>query len=86
MGVEQLGNIINLDHSPTGDSILSSLLLAKQIIKQKKSLKEPDSQFPQVPQVLINIPNADKQELESNKSISQEIQATEKEPNSDGGC
>jgi len=84
LGGEQSGHIINLDYSTTGDGILSSLLLAEQIIKQKKSLKELAAQFPQFPQVLINIPNVDKQGLAENKVIKQKIKDVEKVLGSDG--
>lgn len=73
LGGEQSGHIINLDKSTTGDGVLTALCLGKIVKIAKDSgisfsdggkkyfnLGELAAQFPDVPQVLINVKNVDK--------------------------
>ena len=53
-GGEQSGHIIFLDYNPTGDGILTSLMLIKVILETKKSISELEKIINIFPQVLIN--------------------------------
>ena len=54
LGGEQSGHIIFLDYNPTGDGILTSLMLINVILTKKKSLNELAKIINIYPQVLIN--------------------------------
>jgi phosphoglucosamine mutase len=72
-GGEQSGHIINLDYTTTGDGILSAMMLARELNLQRKSLRQLVKPFPQLPQVLINLPNVDKEGLVSNRRVRAKI-------------
>lgn len=55
LGGEQSGHMIFLDYNTTGDGVLSSLMLSKIIIEEKKSLSELASIMTVYPQVLVNV-------------------------------
>ncbi len=54
IGGEQSGHIIFLDYNPTGDGILTSLMLIRTILEKDKSAKELAKIIRIYPQVLIN--------------------------------
>lgn len=54
LGGEQSGHIIFLDYNPTGDGILTSLMLIKIILESKKDVTELKKIIKIYPQVLIN--------------------------------
>ena len=53
-GGEQSGHIIFLDKNPTGDGILTSLMLIKSIMSQDKKASEASKIIQIYPQVLVN--------------------------------
>ena len=54
LGGEQSGHIIFLDYNPTGDGILTSLMLIEILLKSKKKASELASIVTIYPQVLVN--------------------------------
>jgi len=61
LGGEQSGHIIFLDYNPTGDGILTSLMVIRALIESGKSLEEAAKIISIYPQVLINAKvNSDK--------------------------
>ena len=60
LGGEQSGHVINREFATTGDGTLTALTLCNEVVNSGKSLKELASDFPQLPQTLINVPNVDK--------------------------
>ena len=54
LGGEQSGHIIFLDYNPTGDGILTSLMLTEILLKSKKKASELASVITIYPQVLVN--------------------------------
>ena len=54
IGGEQSGHIIFLDYNPTGDGILTSLMLIEILLKSKKKASEIASIVTIYPQVLVN--------------------------------
>ena len=54
LGGEQSGHIIFLDYNPTGDGILTSLMLTEILLKTKKKASELASVITIYPQVLVN--------------------------------
>src|SRR5579859_7776014 len=56
LGGEQSGHIIMLEHSATGDGVLTSLHLLAAVNRRGLSLAEAAAMMPKYPQVLLNVP------------------------------
>ena len=81
LGGEQSGHVILLDYNPTGDGILTSLMLIQTILEENKTASELASIIKLYPQVLINAKvNADKKyDYEKDEDIKKAIENVEKE-------
>ena len=81
LGGEQSGHVILLDYNPTGDGILTSLMLIQTILEENKKASELASIIKLYPQVLINAKvNADKKyDYEKDEDIKKAIEDVEKE-------
>ena len=81
LGGEQSGHIIFLDYNPTGDGILTSLMVIKVLMESKQTLSEAAKIIKIYPQVLVNAKvNADKkEEYNKDEEIKTEIQKIEEE-------
>lgn len=86
LGGEQSGHIILLDYNPTGDGILTSLMLIRSLIKYQKNASELSSIIDIYPQVLVNAKvNNDKKYLfKEDKEINEMIKETENEFEGEG--
>ena len=86
LGGEQSGHIIMLDYNPTGDGILTSLMLVKIILEKRLQISKLCDIIQIYPQVLINAKvNADKKyDYEKNEEIKAEIEKLEKEFSGNG--
>lgn len=86
LGGEQSGHVIILDYNPTGDGILTSLMLIQAILEEKKKPSEVASIIKLYPQILINAKvNANKKyEYENDFEIKQAIEKLEKEFDGNG--
>ncbi len=81
LGGEQSGHVILLDYNPTGDGILTSLMLIQTILEENKTASELASIIKLYPQVLINAKvNAEKKyDYEKDADIKKAIENVEKE-------
>ena len=81
LGGEQSGHIILLDYNPTGDGILTSLMLIKSILNQNKKASEAKKIINIYPQVIINakVLENKKRDYEKDKEIKENIEKLEKE-------
>lgn len=81
LGGEQSGHVILLDYNPTGDGILTSLMLIQTILEENKTASELASMIKLYPQVLINARvNANKKyDYEKDEDIKKAIEDVEKE-------
>ena len=81
LGGEQSGHVILLDYNPTGDGILTSLMLIQTILEENKTASELASIIKLYPQVLINAKvNADKKyDYDKDADIKKAIADVEKE-------
>ena len=81
IGGEQSGHIIFLDYNPTGDGILTSLMLLNIILESKTDLNTLAKIINIYPQVLINakVSNDKKYDFEKDGVIRAEIEQVEKE-------
>ena len=81
IGGEQSGHIIFLNHTTTGDGILSSLQLLQAVLLSGKKPSELSDEIEIFPQVLKNarVKNENKEKYKSDKDIMSAIEAVEKE-------
>lgn len=86
LGGEQSGHVILLDYNPTGDGILTSLMLIQAILESGKKASELSSMMQKYPQVLINakVDSNKKYDYEKNAEIKNEIEKLEKEFSGNG--
>ncbi len=81
LGGEQSGHIICLDYNPTGDGILTSLMVLKILLESKKSLLEASKIISIYPQVLVNakVDNSKKYDYKQDDVINEKIEKIEAE-------
>ena len=86
VGGEQSGNIILLDYNPTGDGILTSLMLIKILLEKNVSISKLCDIIQIYPQVLVNakVSNDKKYDYDKNQEIKEQIEALEKEFSGNG--
>ncbi|MCI8291176.1 MAG: phosphoglucosamine mutase [Clostridia bacterium] len=75
LGGEQSGHIIYLDYNPTGDGILTSLMLVKILLETKQLPSEAKSVINIYPQVLINakVSSDKKYDFDKNEDVKKAI-------------
>ncbi len=75
IGGEQSGHIIFLDCNPTGDGILTSLMLIKIILESQKDVTELKKIIKIYPQILVNakVNSEKKYDFEKDKEIQEKI-------------
>ena len=86
LGGEQSGHVILLDYNPTGDGILTSLMLIQAILESGKKASELGNIVQKYPQVLINakVDSNKKYDYEKNSEIKSAIEKLEKEFSGNG--
>ena len=86
LGGEQSGHIIMLDYNPTGDGILTSLMLTKIILEKNMSASKICDIIKIYPQVLVNakVSSDKKYDYEKDEEIKKEIEMLEKEFSGNG--
>lgn len=86
LGGEQSGHVILLDYNPTGDGILTSLMLIQAILESGKTASELAERLRTYPQVLINakVSTEKKYGYEEDAEIKEAIQKLEEEFSGNG--
>ena len=86
IGGEQSGHIIFLDYNPTGDGILTSLMLLMVAFEKNKKISELANIIKIYPQVLINakVSNEKKNSFSENEEINKKIEELEEEFSGNG--
>ena len=86
LGGEQSGHIIFLDYNPTGDGILTSLMLIEILLKKKISASQASSIVKIYPQILVNakVPSDKKQAYKEDEVIMNKIREIEEEFSGNG--
>jgi phosphoglucosamine mutase len=84
LGGEQSGHVIFLNHTTTGDGILTALRLLAAMLRQDKPLAELASCVQKCPQTLINVMVKEKKDLKTLAQARQAIQEAEKRLGSNG--
>jgi len=76
-GGEQSGHIIFLEHSTTGDGIITALQLMAIIKESGQPLDQLAAQMERLPQLLVNVPVADKNAVMNSPVLKEAIQREE---------
>ena len=86
LGGEQSGHVICLDYNPTGDGVLTSILLIRAMLEQNKTASEISSIMKAYPQVLVNakIKHDNKDKYKNDPEIKAEIEKLETEFSGNG--
>ena len=86
LGGEQSGHVICLDYNPTGDGILTSLMIIRAILEQGKKASEVASIMKAYPQVLINakVSSDKKYDFDKDEEIKSAIEKLNKEFDGNG--
>ena len=81
LGGEQSGHVILLDYNPTGDGILTSLMLIQAILEENETSSKMTEIIKLYPQVLINakVSSDKKYDYEKDDEIKNAIEKLEKE-------
>ena len=81
LGGEQSGHVILLDYNPTGDGILTSLMLIKALLEENKTASEMASIIRLYPQILINakVDSNKKYDYDKDANITEAIEKLERE-------
>jgi phosphoglucosamine mutase len=79
LGGEQSGHVVFLDHNTTGDGLLTGLQTLAILRRKERPLSELVGGIERFPQVLLNVPVAEKRPLESLPVICQAIEKVEAE-------
>ncbi|MBW7957153.1 MAG: phosphoglucosamine mutase [Deltaproteobacteria bacterium] len=77
LGGEQSGHIIYLDHTTTGDGVISALQVLKRIAGEGKPLSELASVMKTYPQILLNVRIREKKDLGSIPAVTKALKAVE---------
>ncbi|RKP48965.1 phosphoglucosamine mutase [Cohnella endophytica] len=77
LGGEQSGHVIFLDHSTTGDGILTGLQLVDTVVGSGRKLGELKKMMRKYPQVLVNVRVADKSRYPGNVAIAEAVATAE---------
>ena len=81
LGGEQSGHVILLDYNPTGDGILTSLMLIQAILEENKTSSEMTQIIKLYPQVLVNakVSSDKKYDYDKDVEVKEAIEKLEKE-------
>ena len=84
LGGEQSGHVIFLDLASTGDGILTGLQLLSRVAATGTPLAELAAVVRRLPQVLLNVPVADKSAAAGSAQVAAAVAAAEGELGDDG--
>ena len=84
LGGEQSGHIIFSRFATTGDGILTGLMIAAEVKRTGKSLKELAAQMKTYPQVLINVKGVDRSRVDSDQGLKDIVAEAETDLGSTG--
>jgi len=65
LGGEQSGHLVLLDHSTTGDGLLTALQVLALMVQRQRTLSELRRVMTRYPQRLVNVPVSERRELKS---------------------
>ena len=77
LGGEQSGHVLFLDHTTTGDGLITALSILAVMRSRSEPLSELARVMQKFPQVLINIPVREKRDLDEMPSVQSVVQKVE---------
>ncbi len=77
LGGEQSGHIIFLEHSTTGDGVLTGLMLAAILHGSDEPLSQRAREMTRMPQILVNVPVRDKTNWNQDPAIAEAVARAE---------
>ena len=77
LGGEQSGHIIYLDHTTTGDGVISGLQVLKMMVQEGKPLSELAKVMTTYPQILLNVKVREKKDLGSIPAVAKALKDVE---------
>ncbi|GMR04537.1 MAG: phosphoglucosamine mutase [Thermodesulfobacteriota bacterium] len=78
LGGEQSGHVIFLDHTTTGDGIITALQVLKSMVREGKKLSELADALKTYPQVLVNVKVREKKPLDGIPKVAAALKSVEK--------
>ncbi|WP_102125698.1 phosphoglucosamine mutase [Deinococcus planocerae] len=84
LGGEQSGHVLFLDHSPTGDGVLTSLLTLAAMKQVGTTLDELNDELVMFPQTLVNVRVGDKKAIARDEAVQAAVQQAEARLNGRG--
>jgi phosphoglucosamine mutase len=79
LGGEQSGHLVFLDHATTGDGALTGLMLMARMAGTGASLAELAGVVQKLPQILVNVPVADRIAVSESDDVARAVNAVEEE-------
>jgi phosphoglucosamine mutase len=73
LGGEQSGHLVLLDHSTTGDGLVSALSVVRLMVERQRPLSELKRAMTRFPQVLLNVPVKNRRDLDGVEPVRQTI-------------
>lgn len=77
LGGEQSGHILFLDHTTTGDGVITALQILKIMVKEGKRLSELSKIMRSYPQILLNVKVREKKELSDMPKVAAALKSVE---------
>jgi len=84
LGGEQSGHIVFLDHNTSGDGLITALQVLAVMRRKGRTLSELMTDFVRYPQVLVNVPVAEKKPIEDLPDFLRLVERVESELNGRG--
>jgi phosphoglucosamine mutase len=84
LGGEQSGHVVMLEHATTGDGVLTALHLLARVAETGKSLGELAAVMKRLPQVLVNVPDVDKDRVAASPQVAAAVAAAAAELGTSG--
>jgi len=79
LGGEQSGHVIMLDHSTTGDGVLTAVHLLATVAESGRTLADLAGVVNRLPQVLVNVPEVDRSRVATDRVVQAAVAAAERE-------
>jgi len=84
LGGEQSGHIIFMDHTTTGDGIISALQILAVMVREDKRLSELSKVMTRFPQILINVKVKEKRDIAKVPQVAKRVKEVEKKLDGNG--
>jgi phosphoglucosamine mutase len=84
LGGEQSGHIVFLEHTTTGDGVITALQVLTHMVKSGRSLSELSSVLKSYPQVLVNVKVSEKKDLDEIPAVTAALQSVQERLKSQG--